>query len=165
MKRRITYDKSKQYSKVNPTFGKEITKLYVPSVAVEFEFVTHKNTNGEESIAAGTDVQMLLRAQEIVNRDPAHVQEYFENMLANFAKASKNSDIESIKSKLSDIDLLKYIKPRHIQSIEELKAYGKVILEDMKDADANIKSIIEDSKSEILEKTNPSVENPTTTVE
>lgn len=116
----------------------------------------------ETGIHIRSDVDVLIRQQEYLNRHPELATKFLESAASDRGLDAK---LEELKSRVSDDDLLNYCKDRRIQTPTEMRAWAEFLMSEMTDlrneTDARY---TEDLNAYLLEQ-QQKIENQKTSVE
>lgn len=136
MKRANIYFKRSKFRESSPLDGFYFEKTTAP---------TDKNP----SVSIVSDVRLLLNQRRLDRMTQSALVDWLEKT------SRSDSGLSSLRSKLGDKELCKFIKSRYIQSRSELLSYSAYLESVYDDADAKTKQVlseIEQLKSESNEK-------------
>lgn len=103
--------------------ARPVLSLTVPIVTRTFDTLCIEkikgSSTGEDIYATVDDVHLLLMQKDFESRYPLEYRNFVESM----SQSSKSTLVKSKLPKMSDKQLLSYIKSRHIQQPSELRAW------------------------------------------
>lgn len=112
----------------------------VPEPSIIAPLCVDENEDG--SITVVSDVSLLFDQQRISNMTPDNIRQMVNSM---------NPRVSPYTEKMSDDQLLGYIKARNIQSMSEMKAWSEYILSEYQQLEENLKQQIEESQPAVEE--------------
>lgn len=93
----------------------KLSAFYAPSPIDAFMMNIHENICGDEkSCRVTSDIYMLFNQQRLDRQSREALINYFDNMSVN------SPSLSSLRSKLTDDQLIKLVKSRYISSMSEL---------------------------------------------
>lgn len=93
----------------------KVSMFYAPSPIDGFMFNLHENICGDDkSCRVTSDIYMLFNQQRLDRQSREALLNYFDNMSVN------SPTLSSLRSKLTDDQLISLIKSRYISSMSEL---------------------------------------------
>lgn len=107
------------------------------------EFYRQKvvTSSGDDAVRVTSDIYMLLNQDRLDRMTAENFQRYIEKA------SSHDSSLASLRSKLSDNDLFKFVKSRFIQSRSELLAWSHYLDYQQQKATDDVKAAIDDAKA------------------
>lgn len=107
------------------------------------EFYRQKvvTSSGDDAVRVTSDIYMLLNQDRLDRMTAENFQRYIERASAH------DSVFSSLRSKLSDSDLFKFVKSRFIQSRSELLAWSHYLDYQQSKATEEAKAAIADAKA------------------
>ena len=135
--------------KILPSLDLAHSEVFSPSPSSILQIHVEKLAD-REVVSVISDIEALLMQQSYVLHHP----ELFEDYIKQAAQRVGKPDVLSgIKEKLSDSDLMQFIKSRRLQTNSELKLYTDMLLEqynyDYNAMSDYIKGVIDENKQPI----------------
>lgn len=117
---RILNKKREKRSYVAPC-DLRVSNAYVPTPIDSFLFSEHENAHTNPSYRVTSDLYMLFNQQRLDRQSRAAMLQYFEDMQV------REPSLASLKSKMTDSQLISFVKSRYIQSQSELLNWSRYL--------------------------------------
>lgn len=121
----------------NPPSNKKNVILRQGSVIDEFHFQKGYAPEGHHDCVAQTDpLIMMFNQQRLSALGPTAIQSWLDTL-----KEQKHDPLEQLRAKCSDDDLIQLVKPRHLQSLSDLKAWSDYMASNMQTFSEELKAL------------------------
>lgn len=98
-----------------------VSAFYQPSPVDDFLCSSHENAHCDESMRMTSDIYMLFNQQRLDKLSRAALVEHFDSMQV------RDDSLRSLRSKMTDEQLVTMVKSRFIQSNSELLSWSRYI--------------------------------------
>lgn len=121
----------------NLTSNRKNMVLRQSSAIDEFHFQKEYAPEGHHDCVAQTDpLIMMFNQQRLSALGPTAIQSWLDTL-----KEQKHDPLEQLREKCSDEDLIQLVKPRHLQSLTDLKAWSDYMASNMNTFSAELKAL------------------------
>lgn len=121
MNYKIKYVPARNYNAVPQSHDLKISSFYQPSPVDGMLVQDVDNGDGSISHRLTSDIYMLFNQQRLDRMSRENLLNHFQSM------AEMEPSFKSLKSRLSDDDLISIVKSRYIQSPSELLSYSRYL--------------------------------------
>lgn len=129
-----------------------ISASYVPSSIDSFLIYKHENAHASDSIRVTSDLYMLFNQQRLDRQTRTALIQYFDDMQV------REPALASLRAKLSDDQLISFVKSRYIQSQSELLGWSRYL---NAVADDQLREIMSKLQTDPVDPTDPNPADPT----
>lgn len=98
-----------------------VSNFYAPSPIDSFVLSKHENAHTDQSIRCTSDIYMLFNQQRLDRMSREALLRYFDDMQI------RESSLSSLRSRMSDDQLITLVKSRYVQSQGELLAWSRYL--------------------------------------